>query len=720
MTESLFSSSWYRVAEVRPRLRGHAAIHRHTYRGRVWYVLQDRSTGRFHRYSPTAHFIIGLMDGRRTVQGIWEAACGRLGDDAPTQDEVINLLASLHRADVLQTDSPPDIRELHERNARQERMKLRQYIQNPLALRFPLFDPERLLEWMSPVTNRLFGWGGALAWLVVTGWAAVLAASYWPALSADVLDQVLAADNLLLMALVFPIAKAIHELGHAAAVKARGGEVHEMGVMLLVLMPVPYVEASASLGFRRKRDRMLVGAAGMLTELFLAALAMFVWVNVEPGLVRALAYNVMVIAGISTIVFNANPLLRFDGYYILSDLLEIPNFGQRSNEHLGYLVRRYLFRIKSAMPKEAAPGERSWFVFYAIASFFYRMIVMVSIAVLVAAQYFAIGVLLAVWSVYSMLVLPLAKRIGYLFSAGELRGRRAQAVALCMLLTAVLGGIVFWVPAPSWTRTEGVAIAPENAQVRASADGFIQSVAAVPARTVKRGETLLVTEDPELHARARVLEAQLKEQYARFAALQHDRVQASMVREEIGHIEARLREARRHARELVIRSPSEGTFVMAEVVDAPGRFVRRGELLAYVMDFSKVAIQVVVPQGDVDLVRKMTRRVELRLVERIPEVISATVKRVVPAATAQLPGMALSAQGGGGVSMDPAGASQPGKSAEPQAVTPLFIFELELENPERIQALGSRIYVRFEREPEPLGTQWYRSVRQVLLKKFNV
>src|SRR3954467_14974905 len=109
MSESLYSSSWYRIASLRPRLRSHAHVHRHVYRGGVWYVLQDHSTGRFHRFSPVANLVIGLMDGERTIDTIWELACARLGEDAPSQDEVIKLLADLHRADVLQSDAPPDI-----------------------------------------------------------------------------------------------------------------------------------------------------------------------------------------------------------------------------------------------------------------------------------------------------------------------------------------------------------------------------------------------------------------------------------------------------------------------------------------------------------------------------------------------------------------------------------------------------------------------------------
>ena len=720
MSESLFSASWYRVANVRPRLRSHAVIHRHLYRGQLWYVLQDRSSGRFHRFSPVANLVIGLMDGKRTLREIWDIACTRLGDDAPTQDEVINMLASLHRADVLQSDAHPDIQELHERNVKQERLKLKQYIQNPLALRFPLFDPDRLLEWLNPLGRRLFGPAGALLWLLVVGWALVLAASNWTELTKDLSGQLFGAENLLLMALVFPVAKLIHEFGHAMAVKARGGEVHEMGVMVLVLMPVPYVDASASLAFREKRDRMLVGATGMLSELLFAALAMFVWVNAEPGLLRALAYNVMVVAGVSTLVFNANPLLRFDGYYIFADLLEIPNLGQRANTYFGYLVRRYLLGVKSAVAGNDSRSERAWFVSYAVSSFFYRIFVTISIALLVAEQYFVVGVLLALWSLYNTLVLPVGKRIGYLFSSSELRGRRARSLATTGLLTAIVAAIVLWLPAPSWTRTEGVAVAPEDARVRAAADGFVESVVAKPSQPVKRGDPLVVTEDPELVAKVRLLEAQLKEQLARYTAAHEERVQLNLIREEIVHIEARLAEARSRAHDQVIRSPGDGIFLMAEAGDVPGRFVRRGELLGYVMDYSRLAVQVVVPQGDVDLVREMTRRVELRLVERIPEVLPAVVKRVVPAATNQLPNLALSAQGGGEVVLDPGSAGDGGRASDIKSASSLFIFELELAKAAHLQSLGSRIYVRFEREPEPLGTQWYRAVRRVFLNKFNV
>ncbi|MBT8447587.1 MAG: hypothetical protein KJO38_10575, partial [Gammaproteobacteria bacterium] len=285
MSDSLFDPSWYRVAGLKPRIRAHAQFHRHEYRGQIWHVLQDHSSERFHRFAPEAYYMIGLMDGRRTVQEIWDQAIDQLGDDAPTQIEAIQVLSHLHTADVLQCDVTPDSAEILQRHQRRRRQAFWQRIKSPLAIRIPLLDPENLLERMDWLGRRAFSAFGALAWLIVVGSAGLLAASHWPELSENVSERVLAPQNLLLLWLTFPVLKALHELGHGMAVKAWGGEVHEMGIMILVLMPIPYVDASAASAFRERRKRVVVGAAGMIVEIFVASLAMFAWLAVEPGIV---------------------------------------------------------------------------------------------------------------------------------------------------------------------------------------------------------------------------------------------------------------------------------------------------------------------------------------------------------------------------------------------------------------------------------------------------
>ena len=225
-------------------------------------------------------------------------------------------------------------------------------------------------------------------------------------LTENVSDRVLSPRNLFLLALLYPLIKLLHELGHALSTKVWGGEVHEMGVMLLVLMPIPYVDASAASAFRSRRRRVLVGAGGIVVELFLAALAMFAWLNMEPGILRAAAYNIMLIGGVSTVLFNGNPLLRYDGYYILADLIEIPNLGQRSTRYLGYLLQRYLLGIATVESPVTAPGEKGWFLAYGPVAFCYRIAVLVGLVLLVSSRFFIVGILIGIWGAISLLLVP--------------------------------------------------------------------------------------------------------------------------------------------------------------------------------------------------------------------------------------------------------------------------------------------------------------------------
>ena len=715
MSESLYSSSWYRVAGIRPRLRNHAQIHRHVYRGGVWFVLQNHSTGKFHRFTPVANLIIGLMDGQRTLQEIWDIAVHRLGDEVPTQDEVVKLLSDLHRADVLLSDAPPDLHELQKRHRKHGRMRLKQYIGNPLSLRIPLFDPDRMLDRLLPFVKPLFGWGGALAWLLVVGAALVLGAMHWQALSSGAIDHIFSIENLLLIWFVFPLIKLLHEFGHAFAIKNDGGEVHEMGIMLLVLMPIPYVDASSATAFRDKRSRMRVGAAGMLVELFIAALAMVAWVYLEPGTVRAIAYNVIMVAGISTVLFNGNPLLRFDGYYILSDYLEIPNLGQRANDYLGYLTNRYLFGVEGGNAPNATLGERRWFVAFGVASFMYRMFMMVTIALLVASQFFFIGVLLAIWAVATMLLLPVGKKLQYLFSGPRLESHRRRALAVTGLIVAIVVVLLGVLPVPSSTRTEGVIWAPEEAQVRSTVDGFISKVIAAPGQRVQRGDVLIECEDPELQARTRVLQAQLNELEAKYNAfLSSKRVQADLINEQKAHLLNALELAHQRQAELLIRSATDGVFVMADVQNAPGKFAPRGEVLAFVTDSAAKRVRVVVAQAEENIVSTRSQKVEIRPSGAIGKPIPAQIVHEVPAATDELPSMTLSLQGGGKIGIDP------GKAGEGKALERLFVLDLEIAEKVPVNYIGGRVYVRFEHPSEPLAEQWYRAMRRLFLRRFYV
>jgi len=669
---------------------------------------------RFFRFSPPAYAVIGLMDGQKTVEEIWQAACEKPGD-APTQDEMIEILSQLYRADVLQCDVSPDAAELLTRYQEQKRRRWQNQIFSVFSWRFPLIDPERFLRFLSPVIKPLFGWIGALIWLAVVIPAAILFTTHWADLTEGVLDRLLVPQNLFAIWALFPVIKILHEFGHAFACKVYGGEVHDMGIMMLVIAPVPYVDASSASAFREKWRRVTVGAAGMLVELVIAALALVVWLNAEPGIVRSMAYNAIFIAGVSTLFFNANPLLRYDGYYILADLLEIPNLRSRANAYLLYLCERYLFGCRDSQRPNATAGERAWLVAFGILSFVYRTFVVVAILMFIADKLFHLGALLAIAAAALWLVVPPLKGLYFMYTNPRIRSVRTRAFTVTSLLAAAIVGVIGFVPVPYRTSTEGVVWIPEEAIVRAGTDGFVDRVLVSSGTRVESGTALVSLTNRPLRADEEVSSAYVKEVEARRVLyLSSDPVKEGIARNELEQARNRLARARSEARDLTIRSNTAGAFIVPAPEDLPSRFVRKGDLLGYVVETDRTTIRAVVSQTIIDLVRSRTQGAEVRLSENLASVIPAEIKRLVPGASVQLPARQLSTTGGGKVSTNP---------TDREGLTALQkVFQIDLEIPSGSNPikLGGRAYVRFDHGWAPLAVQWYFQIRQIFLSRFDV
>jgi putative peptide zinc metalloprotease protein len=483
----------------------------------------------------------------------------------------------------------------------------------------------------------------------------------------------------------------------------------------LVLLPVPYVDASAASVFRSKYRRAVVGGAGMGVELFVAAIAFYLWLLIEPGLVRAVLFNVMLIASVSTILFNGNPLLRYDAYYILVDLIEIPNLAARSARYWGHLFERYLLSISQAERPEGSRAERAWFLFYGFASTVYRILVTVFIALFMAGQFFFIGVLLAIWAVAATVILPVVKALRHLLANPRLRKHRARSLAVTGGLGFGLAVFLFAVPMPYHSHVEGVLWLPEEAMVRASANGFLREVLVAPGSQVARGDPLIQSNDPTLIAQLRRSEAKVAELQAEYTAqFVADRGKAQIVREKLAAEQADLALVRERAAELVTRPRSDGVFIAPQVVDLPGHYHRRGELLGYVVGRTTPLARVVVPQEAVDRVRLTTDRIEVRAVDRPRLVLEGRVLRAVPAGGEYLPTAALGMEGGGDLAVDPR------DSKGPKTLQRTFQFDIELAGLEAMDHFGQHVFVRFDHRMEPLSVQWYRSIRLLLLTNFHV
>jgi putative peptide zinc metalloprotease protein len=308
-----FSNAWSRVNRLTPTLRPHVQIKRQLYRGQPWHVVHDPVTNTFFRLNPVDYHFVGLLDGRRSVDDVWRMTLDRYGDDAPTQQEVIGLLGQLNQSNLLRVDLPPDAQPLLERARTRNFKKWSGQAANILFLRIPLFNPNTLLNWLEPVVRPLLSKGGLILWCIWVGYALY---RFIPSLGEFIHDaqSVLAPANWGCMALIFTLTKAFHELGHGLVCKRFKGSVPEMGFMMLVLFPAPYVDATSSWNMPSKWKRVLVGSAGMMFEIAIAAGAALAWLNFEKGtLPSQLAYNTVFLASVTTVLFNANPLLRFDG-----------------------------------------------------------------------------------------------------------------------------------------------------------------------------------------------------------------------------------------------------------------------------------------------------------------------------------------------------------------------------------------------------------------------
>jgi putative peptide zinc metalloprotease protein len=480
---------------------------------------------------------------------------------------------------------------------------------------------------------------------------------------------------------------------------------------------VPYVDASASAGFPDAWRRVAVGAAGMLVELLLAGLASIAWVLLDPGPARAAALDLMVLCGVSTLVFNGNPLLRFDGYYVLSDLIAVPNLDTRSRKQLMYLLRRYLLGMPDREGAAEAPGEAGWLVFYGIASLIYRTAMVIAIGLIVATKMFVFGAAMALASTGQMLLLPLLRGLRFLVFGRELRGRRRRALLGAGGAALAIAVLVFAVPLPRALVAPGVVWVPNEAIVRAGGDGFVRSIAAAPGSDVAPDATLFEIEDAVATARLVALAAEVAVQQSRFDAVNLiDLPQARLIADQLSRARATYDRARERVAALQVVSGRAGRFVVPNAASLQGRFVRKGDVLGYVLGGSDIGVRAVVSQAELDLVRARTARADVLLAERMDRVLPARVVRETPSALERAPAPALSPEGGGPMLADP------GSPGHDRPLDRWYAFEIALTDADAdaAQRIGGHAAVRFDLGSEPIAWRVARGARQLLLRTLNI
>lgn len=709
---------WKKIANLRPSLPRHIQFQRRDYNDERWYLLQDNSNGRFHRLSPSAYLLLCLMDGHKTLQQILDAASAPelydYPEEVPSKEELTHLLQYLHVADLLLCDIPPNTQELFTRQKQKSKQRWINLLVNPLTWKITIGNPDALLTRMMPLARLIATPTMGYIWLAIVAYALLQAGNHWSQLTHGQLDRVLSPGNLLLLWFTYPLLKVVHELGHGLFTKAWGGNVNECGLVFVLGTPMPYVDASAATAFPSKAQRIMVSAAGMAVEIFLAALSLLLWLQLEPGLGRDILYNIMIIGGVSTLFFNGNPLMRFDGYHIFTDLLDLPNLASRANQQLSYLVRRYAYGMKGLFATAASALEGWLLVGYSLASFVYRLSVLAVIILLITSYFPELGLLVGAWLICFQLLWPFAKYLVFLVKGKPLAQARKRALTVSATAAALLLLFFVAVPLPMSTAAEGVLWLPDDARVKAESSGEIVQLLAVDGTSVTQGQPLLKLSNASLQAELAFKQASLQEYNARYQqAWATDRAQAQLLAEDIKSIDDEIDYLQKRVDNLLLRSPSSGYFRVSSNHELLGSYLKQGETLGIIDKVDSVRIRAAVTQQEIGLVREAVTRVEVKLAANPSQVLAAQVSQQVPAATLVLPSAALGAQGGGRLAVDSAHADGT------HVANNVFLVDLSIPNYQQQGRYGERAYVKFIHPPKPLALQFYRAIQQIFIRSFS-
>lgn len=714
--ETLFHESWYRIAHQRIALKPNVKVQRQIFRGQRWYVLRDPFSHQFYRLRPSAYQFVSRLGTGRTVEEVWKQAMDLDPQGAPGQGEVIELMAQLYHANLLHYSLAPDSVKLFERFKKKKQRILKANLLNIMFFRIPLIDPDSFLRRIAPVLRRILSPVGAVVWAAVVLAGLKVAMDHAGELRVQS-QGILAPSNLFLLYVGAVIIKALHEFGHAVVVRRYGGEVHVMGVMFLIFSPLPYMDASAAWAFREKWRRVFVGGAGMIFEMFVAAIGMFVWANTSPGAVHSIAYNMIFVASVSTLLFNINPLLRYDGYYMLSDLIGMPNLHQQASDHMTYLVERHAFGRKEAETPAATRKEAVWLTTFGVLSGIYRVLVFSGILLFVADRFLLLGLLMAVVCAVAWVATPLVRLVRYLSSNPGLHRVRPRAVAVTGGAFAFALAFLALLPFPHHFKAPGVLKAVDYVVAVNGVPGRVEEILAPSGAKVKPGDPLLRLANPELDMEIREARAGLDESRARFQkAMQQQQADMGPLSSRMEYFEKRLERLEGEKADLLVTSDVGGIWISPHLNDFRGMWIPRGTPMGQLVNDEKFYFVSVVSQEDVsELFARGVRQMEVKLSGQAETAIPVQSYESIPMEQTHLPSPALGWGAGGDVAVDTKD-DRGVKTAEP-----FYEVRAVLEGGTEASLLHGRSgKIRFRLAAEPLLWQGWRGLRQLVQKRYQV
>jgi putative peptide zinc metalloprotease protein len=732
MNSATFISSTARPLAL--QMRRDLVVRRQRWQGREYWTVKDPLSLKYYRFENEEFAILSMLDGRASSEVIRERFERDFAPERLSMAQLQSLLTMLHRSHLLIADAAGQGEQLLARDRQRQRRQWLATAANFLAIRWRGVDPDRLLSWLNRRAGWVFSLPAAACAAVLIAAAALLVAAEFDTFSSRLpsFRAFFASGNWAWLALTLCITKVLHEFGHGLACKRFGGECHEMGVMLLVLTPCLYCNVSDAWMIPSKWRRAAIGAAGMYFELILASVCTFLWWLSEPGLFHHLCLNVMFVSSVSTLLFNANPLMRFDGYYILADLLEIPNLRQKSAAVVQRKLGAWLLGLRQR-PDPFLPVRRRWlFAAYSIASAVYGWLVSLSVfwfiyRVLEPYGLKALGQALAVAMVVSLFVVPLVRLTRFL-----LEPARPQDVDQMRAIWSVSGiaagmALVLCIPFPYYIASTFEVQPRDAASVYVEVPGELR-VVHTAGGAVAAGQPIAELTDADARLAAERLAAQRSELVTRIESIRQRAhtddaalLELSQTQEALAALNQQVARLNEDLAKLTIRAPQAGIIVPPPSRSVPerkgkqlaswsGRPLERRNLGAYleastlvcrIAEPGKLEAILAVDQADLDFVRA-DQTVDLLLAsqpgQRLPGQISHVAEQNMEAASTR-----LTARAGGQL------ATRPDQAGIERPLSVVYQASVPLDDPTGQIVVGATGLARIHAGYQPLWQRLWRT-----------
>ena len=620
--------------------------------GESFVSVEDPVRSKHYRIGLAEYRFIAKVNGERSNADILELlrseAGAQQGQQQPSSDlredqivQVANWLLAMNLVTVNQTDNALRLNAMAQQL---ERAKMMSWL-NPISIKLSLFNPNRLLKSIQPATEWLFSSWFFVLWVMTGAYSLACLANNWQQVYASSAN-VLSSGSWFWLLITWFVLKVVHESAHGVACRKYGGEVPEFGVVFILFAPMAFVNVTSMWRFVNRWQRMVVSAAGMYIELLVAFIAVIVWSQTD-GVVASIAFSIMVMSSVTTILFNANPLMRFDGYFLLSDLLAIPNLYSKGGQWFSQATKQLFFGIPKHIQFQA--NESVPVAIYGVLAFIWRILIGLGLVIAASVLLQGAGLVLSGIGVVTWFAIPIFRQLVLLADANaqfKINKIRTAVSVACLIGFVVAGVCVFRAPA---TKSAPAIVQFHNESiVRADASGFVTAIHVVEGQTVTKGDLLLELENPELANELVELTRLRDEAKIQSRIHQQQRNQAMMQAEtqRVYRLTDQIVEKQSAAKGLQVLATDDGVIVQRQLANRLGSFVERGDELLTVAKLDSKEVVVSVDQSEYDATVWSTGK-QLRLMFPGKAVVNATLVSINPRASQQPTFPSLTATRGG-------------------------------------------------------------------------